>query len=83
MLGNVVCLVGYVVVLWRFFNARVKREFFLAQIRIAPFCSFSILNADTFFFMFWTGEEKALVTFFGSDYVKYRERTMVGIPGIS
>ncbi|KZZ88708.1 hypothetical protein AAP_04806 [Ascosphaera apis ARSEF 7405] len=28
-------------------------------------------------------EEKALVTFFGSDYVKYRERTMVGIPGIS
>lgn len=39
MLGNVVCLVGYVVVLWRFFNARVKREF-MTQIRIASFLLF-------------------------------------------
>lgn len=29
VLGNVVCLVGYAVVLWRFFSTRIKRELFL------------------------------------------------------
>lgn len=29
VLGNVVCFVGYAVVLWRFFSARIKRELFL------------------------------------------------------
>jgi protein-S-isoprenylcysteine O-methyltransferase Ste14 len=29
------------------------------------------------------GEEKLLVKFFGSEYVEYRARTRVGIPGIS
>ena len=29
------------------------------------------------------GEEELLVRFFGDDYVEYRKKTRVGIPGIS
>ncbi|KAH6668862.1 S-isoprenylcysteine O-methyltransferase [Halenospora varia] len=50
--GNVVCLMGYAVVLWRFFERRIG------------------------------GEEELLVGFFGEEYVKFRERTRVGIPFI-
>lgn len=53
VLGNVVCLVGYAVVLWRFFSLRINRE------------------------------ENLLVGFFAMDYVRYKERTRVGIPFIS
>lgn len=53
VLGNVVCLVGYAVVLWRFFSLRIKRE------------------------------ENSLIGFFAMDYVRYKERTRVGIPFIS
>ncbi|KAL4917239.1 Isoprenylcysteine carboxyl methyltransferase family-domain-containing protein [Aspergillus aurantiobrunneus] len=52
VLGNVVCLVGYAVVLWKFFSNRIQRE------------------------------ERFLIAFFGDDYVAYKKRTMVGIPGI-
>ncbi|KAL4879058.1 Isoprenylcysteine carboxyl methyltransferase family-domain-containing protein [Aspergillus karnatakaensis] len=52
VLGNVVCFVGYAVVLWRFFDQRIRRE------------------------------EKFLIAFFGDEYVEYRKRTQVGIPGI-
>ncbi|KAL2848826.1 Isoprenylcysteine carboxyl methyltransferase family-domain-containing protein [Aspergillus pseudoustus] len=52
VLGNVVCLAGYAVVLWKFFDSRIRRE------------------------------ERFLVAFFGDEYVTYRKRTWVGIPGI-
>jgi protein-S-isoprenylcysteine O-methyltransferase len=52
MCGNTICLLGYAVVLWRFFDRRIK------------------------------GEEELLVRFFGNEYVVYRRRTRVGIPGI-
>ncbi|KAL4820076.1 Isoprenylcysteine carboxyl methyltransferase family-domain-containing protein [Aspergillus spinulosporus] len=53
VLGNVVCFVGYAVVLWKFFNNRIKRE------------------------------ERFLIAFFGNEYVEYKKRTIVGIPGIA
>ncbi|KAL8994891.1 MAG: hypothetical protein Q9169_005265 [Polycauliona sp. 2 TL-2023] len=52
LMGNLVCLVGYAVVLWRFFRFRIKSE------------------------------EQFLVAFFGADYARYRDKTMVGIPMI-
>ncbi|EPE03458.1 prenyl cysteine carboxyl methyltransferase ste14 [Ophiostoma piceae UAMH 11346] len=52
VLGNMVCLLGYTAVLWRFFSARIRHE------------------------------EKLLVRFFGSDYIKYRERVGTKIPFI-
>ncbi|KAL2832875.1 Isoprenylcysteine carboxyl methyltransferase family-domain-containing protein [Aspergillus cavernicola] len=53
VLGNVGCLAGYAVVLWNFFNTRIRRE------------------------------ERFLIAFFGDDYVAYKKRTWVGIPGIA
>lgn len=50
--GNVVCFMGYAMVLYRFFERRIK------------------------------GEEELLVKFFGDEYVRFRQRTAVGIPGI-
>ncbi|KAL1955093.1 hypothetical protein VTO42DRAFT_9027 [Malbranchea cinnamomea] len=52
VLGNVLCLVGYAVVLWRFFSDRIQKE------------------------------EQLLIRFFGKEYIDYRARTRVGIPGI-
>ncbi|PLB47099.1 ICMT-domain-containing protein [Aspergillus steynii IBT 23096] len=52
VLGNVVCFVGYLVVLWKFFNSRIQRE------------------------------ERFLIAFFGDEYVQYKKRSIVGIPGI-
>ena len=52
ILGNVVCLAGYAVVLWRFFRRRIEKE------------------------------ETLLIGFFGMDYVRYRDKTRVGIPFI-
>ena len=52
VLGNTWCLLGYAVVLWRFFRARIEKE------------------------------EGFLVGFFANEYVRYRERTRVGIPFI-
>ncbi|KAL4938193.1 hypothetical protein BDV06DRAFT_201531 [Aspergillus oleicola] len=53
VLGNVVCLLGYAVVLWRFFSQRIQRE------------------------------ENFLIAFFGDEYVAYKKRSIVGIPGIA
>ncbi|KAK1141491.1 farnesyl cysteine-carboxyl methyltransferase [Aspergillus melleus] len=52
VLGNVVCFVGYFVVLWKFFHSRIQRE------------------------------ERFLIAFFGDEYVQYKKRSTVGIPGI-
>lgn len=53
VMGNEACLIGYAMVLWRFFKFRIEKE------------------------------EKLLIEFFGHDYVRYREKTIVGIPLIS
>ncbi|KAL8723301.1 MAG: hypothetical protein Q9225_000353 [Loekoesia sp. 1 TL-2023] len=50
IMGNVGCLIGYAVVLWRFFKYRIEKE------------------------------ENLLIGFFGQDYVRYKNRTAVGIP---
>ncbi|BCS26382.1 protein-S-isoprenylcysteine carboxyl O-methyltransferase [Aspergillus puulaauensis] len=52
MLGNVVSLLGYAVVLWKFFSHRIDRE------------------------------ERFLIAFFGDEYVDYKSKSTVGIPGI-
>ncbi|OJJ58853.1 hypothetical protein ASPSYDRAFT_151389 [Aspergillus sydowii CBS 593.65] len=52
VLGNVVSLLGYAVVLWKFFSHRIDRE------------------------------ERFLIAFFGDEYVDYKNKTRVGIPGI-
>lgn len=36
VLGNVVCFVGYTVVLWKFFSTRIKREFLCEPVAAAP-----------------------------------------------
>ena len=74
VLGNTVCLVGYGVVLWRFFRRRIESM-------LIPFRG---LRRD----LLLTGgrscteEETLLIGFFGIDYVRYRDRTRVGIPFI-
>ncbi|CAL3970999.1 hypothetical protein PZA11_007372 [Diplocarpon coronariae] len=50
--GNILCLVAFAGVLWKFFQSRIR------------------------------GEEQLLVGFFGEEYVRYRQRTRVGIPFI-
>ncbi len=72
VLGNVVCLVGYVAVLWKFFSKRILgkwNEQFLARGYRANW-------------IHCVGEEEFLVAFFGDDYIKYRQKTGVWIPFI-
>ena len=82
VLGNVVCLVGYAVVLWRFFRRRIDSEF-------SRFFTRAILigglgcNGQGWSLMVLTEEEEFLIGFFGDDYVQYRRRTRVSIPFIS
>jgi protein-S-isoprenylcysteine O-methyltransferase len=38
VLGNVVCFVGYTLVLWRFFSTRIKREFSYERIDVLEIC---------------------------------------------
>ena len=76
VLGNAVCLVGYAVVLWRFFRRRIESRFFF---------SFSMPierkgGVGGAFTNLYTEEETLLIGFFGMDYVRYRDRTRVGIP---
>ena len=71
-MGNAVCLVGYAVVLWRFFRRRIESRFFL---------SFFALNGRALADL-CVEEETLLIGFFGMDYVRYRDRTRVGIPFI-
>ena len=71
VLGNWACLVGYAVVLWRFFSGRIESELFLG------FGVWIGGSADS-----GVGEEELLINFFGGDYVRYRARTRVGIPFI-
>ncbi|KAL3477356.1 Isoprenylcysteine carboxyl methyltransferase family-domain-containing protein [Aspergillus californicus] len=53
VLGNVGCLAGYAIVLWNFFNSRIRRE------------------------------ERFLIEFFGDEYLVYKKKSWVGIPGIA
>ena len=78
VLGNAVCLVGYAVVLWRFFRRRIESRAFL-------FLSMPLETEGGVggaFTNVCTEEETLLIGFFGMDYVRYRDRTRVGIPFI-
>lgn len=68
VLGNAVCLIGYIIVLWRFFKHRIRG-------RSAPKLCLSA-------YLLWnpTEEEILLVKFFGDEYVEYRMRTGSGLP---
>lgn len=77
VLGNVLCLAGYALVLWRFFRRRIESECCF------PFRGMQSLGgvaADVW--VLCAEEETLLVGFFGMDYVRYRDRTRVGIPFI-
>ena len=78
VLGNAVCLVGYAVVLWRFFRRRIESRlsfFFPMLIETKGGVGGAFTNPCT-------EEETLLVGFFGMDYVRYKDRTRVGIPFI-
>jgi protein-S-isoprenylcysteine O-methyltransferase len=70
VLGNAVSFVGYVGVLWYFFNTRIRRKFALVTRSVVNEAEFGV------------DEEKHLVEFFGDEYVAYRARTSVWIPFI-
>lgn len=72
VLQNPVSFVGYALVMWRFFNSRIKGmdSPHLCQREPALTCiAFQV-------------EEVQLVKFFGNDYVNYRTRVGTGIPFI-
>jgi protein-S-isoprenylcysteine O-methyltransferase len=72
VMQNVVCFVGYAVVLWFFFNSRIQRK--------PPHRLFRCEHMSTNFCL---GEERFLNAFFGEDYISYKSRTPVGIPFIA
>ena len=68
VLGNAVCLLGYVIVLWRFFRHRIRGTVS------------SELCLSTYLLWDRTEEEILLVKFFGDEYVEYRKKTGSGLP---
>ncbi len=73
VLGNAVCLVGYAVVLWRFFKRRIESAYIPFRGMQRGCSLIREISAE---------EETLLIGFFGMDYVRYRDRTTVGIPFI-
>lgn len=71
VLNNTVCFAGYLIVLWRFFNHRIRGKLHLDIFQLFQYISDSAVE-----------EEILLVKFFGDDYVKYRKRTGTGLPFI-
>ena len=74
-LGNVVCMLGFVRVLWKFFEDRIISE------SPSPSRSFATTMALVRR-LICAGEEEFLVCFFGDEYVEYRKKTWIGIPFI-
>ncbi len=72
VLQNVICFVGYALVLWRFFSSRIYRVF--------PSRPLSLIYEYT---DVRVGEERFLIAFFGDEYISYKSRTIVGIPFIA
>jgi protein-S-isoprenylcysteine O-methyltransferase len=70
LVGNKICFLGYLLVLWNFFRRRIKGESEFIDIFVQLLANSPI------------GEELTLVAFFGQDYVEYRKRTGTGIPFI-
>ena len=68
LLGNQICLLGYIVALWNFFSARIQSEYLHSLLlqSLTPCIE----------------EELFLVQFFGQEYLDYREKTPVRIPFI-
>lgn len=72
ILGNCVCLIGYALVLWRFFSRRIESE--LSLNTLSENLEKPLLTCEI------VEEESLLIDFFEDDYVKYRAKTRVGIP---
>ncbi|CDK24944.1 unnamed protein product [Kuraishia capsulata CBS 1993] len=70
LLQNPVCLVGFGVVLWKFFSRRIRCKCFFE-----PVTSLRYTNI-------YSDEETKLVSFFGDDYRRYRKSTKTLIPFI-
>lgn len=68
LVGNKICLLGYTLVLWKFFNNRIRSEW-LCQ-GVLWWYKLTIKS----------GEEMHLVGFFDKKYVEYRNRTGTWIP---
>lgn len=82
VLQNVVCFVGFTVVLWRFFQSRIEGKFtFFSSSSSSPPPYLLGIIADKN--VYNAGEEKHLVAFFQNHYVEYRKKTTVGIPFIA
>lgn len=75
VLGNGICLLGYALVLWRFFSRRIESK-------SSPKVMFENLVGSGLTCA-CVEEENLLIDFFGDDYVRYRAKTRVGIPLIS
>ncbi|KAL8944644.1 MAG: hypothetical protein Q9216_000341 [Gyalolechia sp. 2 TL-2023] len=81
IMGNQACLIGYALVLWKFFKLRIESKCSLfVYPAVKPAIAIWSLLTD---FRLNIEEEKLLMEFFGQDYVRYRDKTMVGIPLIS
>lgn len=71
LVGNKVCLLGYLLALWTFFSRRITGK------SRSP--SFDLL-ADTL--TEHAAEERSLIQFFGKDYENYKDHARTGIPFI-
>jgi protein-S-isoprenylcysteine O-methyltransferase len=70
LVGNKVCVMAYALVLWRFFNQRIKGEFPFALVDTGADSRLAV-------------EERWLVQFFGNEYVQYRKKVGTRIPLIA
>lgn len=68
ILGNRICLILYAVVLWKFFKRRIS-------------CTFVCWGHEAELII-GVDEERHLVSFFGKEYIHYRDQTPVRIPFI-
>lgn len=76
LVGNKICLLGYSVVLWRFFARRIQGAYMTPG---SPYRSVIMWLANMYERI---GEEKFLVQFFGQQYLEYKGATATYIPFI-
>ena len=74
MLGNPVCFLGYMCVLWKFFSARIRGGFSFSPHEL------DIGRSPSLTGRWLIGEERLLVDFFGDEYLEYRAATPTLIP---
>lgn len=75
LLCNPICVVGYSIVAWRFFKARIEYVYLIPL----EYCVQHVftLNMCVFFARY---EEERLVEFFGEQYTNYQARVWSGVP---